>query len=152
MIPFARGDHKSRFCSRSAFRRRGISAASCQDSNPDAAGMPRLVCSLGRFLAQPITAVVVVSFWFFFFVDAMEMVDNPACRFFLGTLSARPCGKIGWEAEACRVLGLCKTRNVDVPRLLSTWSTVEDRTLSWAQTRMCKTGPVATQRNERIVS
>ena len=113
---------------------------------------PVLVCSLRRFLAQPIFAVVVVSFWFFFFVDAVEMVDNPACRFFLGILSAWPCGKIGWEAEAYRPLGLCETRSVDAPRLPSTWSTVEDRTLSWAKARICKTGPVATKPDERIVS
>ena len=114
--------------------------------------MPLLVCSLGRFVAQLITVAVVVSFWFFFFVDTVEMVDNLACRFSRGILSAWPCGKIGWEAEACRFLGLCEARNVDAPRLPSGWSTVEDRTLSWAKARICKTGPVATKPNERIVS
>jgi len=103
-------------------------------------------------MAQPPAVVVEVSFWFFFFVDKVELVDNPACRFFRGSLPARPCGKIGWEAEAYRPWELCETRRVDAPRLPSTWSTVEDRTLSWAKARICKTGPVATKPDERIVS
>jgi len=113
--------------------------------------MPHLVCSLGRFLAQPITVVVVVSFWFFFFVDTVELVDNPGFRFFPKYSFHTAVWEDRVGGGGMPHLGLCETRNVDAPRLPSTWSTVEDRTLSWVKARICKTGQVATKANERSI-
>ena len=82
-------------------------------------------------MAQHPAAVVVVSFWFFFFVETVDKWITGPCAG-LDILLTRPCEKIGQTAELFHPLGILKpvpeVHPAACPR-----GPHEDRTLSWSE-------------------